>query len=451
MNTYALRSRILPAVLATLTTFAIHLSAPDRAHAQTGTWQLTSRIENGLLLDVECRSNGVCAMVGEVLADAVLWISTDAGRTWQDVYRHDYFRGSPAVSFSTLQFVGDSTIVVGCTKGMVAISTDLGRTFTYTQVSDTAQARSLQIAENGRGAIVFGAHPVYRLYATNDGGRSWSRVPLPDTVRTGDTLRTFPDRRLGVTSATTIGSTMIRVVMTSEPDVTLLSTTDGGASWLHERFEPEALSWMKFVDSSFGFLYGGRAVYLDRGDAKPAIYRTLDGGQTWARTLTGARIRDIATHDGRKVIAVGEINKIYTSLDSGLTWSKDSFPVRGPVTTWCDLADSGNGFLIGAFGDLFHKSSVGGVVRKNGENGDARLSISGNAIVVHHGGAVRSVVVNLHNLAGELIATIPARRVGPDSSVAEVSGIQGAYRPVVAIVSIDGRRVLPGHIVAIRR
>ncbi|HVK38568.1 MAG TPA: hypothetical protein VNA88_08565 [Candidatus Kapabacteria bacterium] len=424
--------------IALILTVAASLALPFELHAQDGSWHLVANLKNALISDVECRSNGVCAMVSNVVAESVIWISTDAGRTWEDVYRRDFVRDTAAVGFAMLQFVGDSTIIVGTHKGKIAISKDLGRTFQYRTVTDTAFTRWLQMDDRGRGTVIFGWHPLYRVFATQDTGRTWSRVQLPDSIRFADTIRALPSMRVAATSASWIGSERIAVLLASDPDDVLLTTTDLGASWTISREDNETIPWMKFVDSTYGFLYGGGAVYVVPGDRKPSMYRTTNGGVTWQRSLVGARIRDIATRDGRRIIAVGELDKVYTSLDSGQTWELDSFPVRGPVVSWCELADTGRGIIVGAYGDLFRKDAIGLVRSAREARRLASVSLAGESIVVVHPETARRVSLALYDLNGRLVEVLATTRLSSIQSAVVFQRAGRAHPHYLAVAMIDG-------------
>ena len=106
---------------------------------------------------------------------------------------------------------------------------------------------------------------VTRIYATRDGGRTWSLLPLPEKLVTAVPAFLGPDR------VWTFGNDP------SVANIRTFVTSDGGAHWASYPTNVNlAGSQMQFVDPLHGWA-------ISRVRQEPFLFRTDDGGRTWHR------------------------------------------------------------------------------------------------------------------------------------------------------------------------
>ncbi len=96
------------------------------------------------------------------------------------------------------------------------------------------------------------------LFRSEDGGRSWKALPVPDELTYCWTL-SFIDPERGW------------VVIETEDGNVLLATQDGGTTWRRIGLVPQGVRWMVRVTDTVAFLE----------DAEEVMFRTVDGGRTW--------------------------------------------------------------------------------------------------------------------------------------------------------------------------
>jgi photosystem II stability/assembly factor-like uncharacterized protein len=165
------------------------------------------------------------------------------------------------------------------------------------------------------------------LYATQDGGATWSRQRVP-------------------TRHLLLGSSFIdaRTGWLSGGGLTILSTTDGGTTWragtvyaaadsspvqagprVQQKgteparpdvpFRPQRLNAVSFVDAETGWAVG----------AGGAIYATTDGGRTWRprRSGVGSDLTDVKFLDRSEGWAVGGDGTVLHTTDGGVVWTEE--------------------------------------------------------------------------------------------------------------------------------
>jgi photosystem II stability/assembly factor-like uncharacterized protein len=178
------------------------------------------------------------------------------------------------------------------------------------------------------------------LYATSDGGATWTQVAVP-----------FANGIFSFTDASTGWLMTSLSAGAGSEQIALYATTDGGATWsqVFKNAESDSagsaslpLSGMKtgmaFLNSTTGWIVGeipeDDVVYL---------YRTSDGGATWARQtinlpegVSGVTVSlqaPVFFSESAGVLPVGlhsadkESTVLYTTSDSGKTWTA-SAPVE---------------------------------------------------------------------------------------------------------------------------
>ncbi len=106
---------------------------------------------------------------------------------------------------------------------------------------------------------------------------------------------------------------------------TLYKSGNGGANWqnLVGSFEPRVSQPKLFVDLVFN-PKDSRTIYLaGRNDSGEGVYRSTDGGNTWAMSWFGRGITKLAINpqNPKILFAGGQGGAIYESTDGGENWS----------------------------------------------------------------------------------------------------------------------------------
>lgn len=125
------------------------------------------------------------------------------------------------------------------------------------------------------------------LFQTDDGGATWIKCPIPFALTTAEVMKfRFQDALRGfVVSEVYRGDARF---------VTVFRTTDGGATWAERRTTVPGYHLTHFVSEKVGWTMGA---VMARENAPPfevAIWNTTDGGASWReeKTLAGTALYD---------------------------------------------------------------------------------------------------------------------------------------------------------------
>src|ERR1044072_8627276 len=147
---------------------------------------------------------------------------------------------------------------------------------------------------------------------------------------------------------------------------TLLATADGGKSWQTKPQPTEdTIRDVYFTDDQNGWLVCERNVYdLRSNDEARAYFMTTDdGGEHWKRLImrganVDARLMRAVFSGGERAWAFGEGGAIYTTRDSGTSWSKLQVPTRY-LLLGGTFIDENSGWLVGAGATILQTSDGG--------------------------------------------------------------------------------------------
>lgn len=183
------------------------------------------------------------------------------------------------------------------------------------------------------------------LYKTVDGGQTWAKVEglsgpevkglcAIDVLKTGFINAGQLDHRAIVHAAGRVGGPAF-----------LMRSLDGGASWksIDMNAHIAAITDVKFFDEMNGIVIGSDDANIERSHA--VVVATRDGGQTWQRVYTSARVNELAwkqSFPSRNVgyVTVQNYNEDKTvsqrvvakTVDGGKAWQEiplaDDYAVR---------------------------------------------------------------------------------------------------------------------------
>ena len=215
--------------------------------------------------------------------------------------------------------------------------------------------------------LYFAGNVVFR---TLNGGHSW-QVISPDLTRASydvpATLGAFtgldPEhgQHRGVVYTIAPSFTRINLLWAGTDDGLIHVTHDGGRTWKNVTPPPPALTpWSKvslLEASHFDTLEAYAAVNRFRlDDLHPHIFRTKDGGKTWAEVAAGIPANEVvnAVREDpvrRGLLFAGSERAVYVSFDDGDHWQ--SLRLDMPATAIRDLVIHDSDLVVGTHGRSF--------------------------------------------------------------------------------------------------
>jgi len=274
-----------------------------------------------------------------LVSDRVMWASgtrgtvarsTDGGRTWMV----DTVAGATSLDFRAIQGFSDAKALIASAgeaeKGLATmfITSDAARSWTRTFSSQQKGVFLDGLAFwNARDGIAL-SDPVdsaFFLLATNDGGRTWARIPparLP---------RVLPGEAAFAASGSSMvvaGSSDVWIGTGGGGRARVMHSADRGRTWtvtdvpVHAEGGAAGIFSLAFFDRKTGAAAGGDYT-KPRLDAV-SVALTTDGGKTWRRAKQPpAAYLSGVTYAGsaKRLVAVG-LAGTFTSNDGGDSWTQ---------------------------------------------------------------------------------------------------------------------------------
>jgi photosystem II stability/assembly factor-like uncharacterized protein len=206
------------------------------------------------------------------------------------------------------------------------------------------------------------------VWKTLNGGRTWTQIspdltretwePPPNVGKYIGTPAAQPSRR-GVVYTLAPSYKDINRIWAGTDDGLIHVTVDGGKTW-KDVTPPELKPWAKVsvMDASHTdppTAYAAiNTIRLD--DLRPHIYRTRDGGKTWAHITKGIPdgtiVNSVKEDPVRKgLLFAGTEQQVYFSIDDGDSWQ--SLRLNMPATSIRDLTIKDDDLVVGTHGRGF--------------------------------------------------------------------------------------------------
>jgi photosystem II stability/assembly factor-like uncharacterized protein len=207
------------------------------------------------------------------------------------------------------------------------------------------------------------------LWRTTDGGRHWEETSPDLTRKTWDVPQNVgkyrgseaakPEQR-GVIYSIAPSPLDASLIWAGTDDGLVQVTRDGGKTW-NDVTPPQLAPWAKvslLEASHFDRETAYAAINTFRlDDTRPHIYRTRDGGRTWAHVTTGIPddegIVNAVREDPKRrgLLFAGTERQVWVSFDDGDRWQ--SLRVNMPATSIRDLVVKDDDLVAGTHGRGF--------------------------------------------------------------------------------------------------
>lgn len=173
-----------------------------------------------------------------------------------------------------------------------------------------------------------------RIFATSNGGVSWSAQPYPGQQSPFiDAIRFFD-----VSNGVALGDPG------SNPRYVVLFTTNGGATWVQKPQEPSAntgeVGWvnsMWWTDPLHGWF----------GSNTGVVYRTTNGGDSWTSSTSGSgNSIAVSFRNTMNGIVGHDDGLISMTTDGGVTWNPAESPTPDPIYGLTYVPGSGTAWAV---------------------------------------------------------------------------------------------------------
>jgi hypothetical protein len=225
--------------------------------------------------------------------------------------------------------------------GSIYISTNSGDTWMLTMAPSNRWSSVASSEDGTRIVAVAGGTSTGPVYTSPDGGNTWISNKVPRSP--WNSVASSAD-----------GSRLIAATLAHQ----IFISTNSGADW-YSNTAPGAATTVASSADGLKLAVGG-----------PDICTSTNGGQTWVTNVfSGTSFLSICSSaDGTKLAAAngnGGPGYIYTSSDSGTTWTKNT---NVPALTWRSIASSTDGTKLiasawyssgQAFGPVYTSSDSG--------------------------------------------------------------------------------------------
>ena len=285
-----------------------------------------------------------------------VWKTTDGGNRWTPIFDHASPLGSigaVAVSASNPDVVyvgtGESAPREDASFGDgVWKSIDGGGTWTHIGLEDSRHIARIIIDPHNPDLVlvaaqghIYGPNDERGVFRSTDGGRTWTKVLYKDPLSGAIELAADPDNPSTVFAALWQVQRQPWHLDSGGPGSGLYKSTDEGATWTR-------LTGHGLPDGVFGKIgisvaagTGGRRVYALIEAAHGGVFRSDDGGTTWAQTSDSHPLytrawyfTKIFAHPANPDIVYVVGNAVWRSADGGRSFTRLTLPGADNHDLW---------------------------------------------------------------------------------------------------------------------
>ena len=270
--------------------------------------------------------------------DWPVYISTNSGATWTP-------SGVPAAYWASVASSSDGSKLVAATTGWdyMFIFTSANSGATWTLTGAPANTWWVSVASSTNGAKLVAAADDDSIYTSANSGATWAQTSAPSTNWVS--VASSSNGSKLVAAALSLSSSWLGFIYTS---------TNSGATWTLTS-APSTNQWVSVASSSDGSKLVAAAEYAMYSGAYQSqgfIYTSTNSGATWTPSGSPAAgwVSVASSSDGSKLVAAGDAG-IYTSTNSGATWTLTS---TSPYASLVSVALSSDGSKFVAVGDQIY-------------------------------------------------------------------------------------------------
>ena len=297
--------------------------------------------------------------------------------------------------WSTIASSSDGTKLVAAGDYLFT-STDSGATWSRRLAAGSRGWKSVASSSDGTKLVAAedcDSNDGGYIYTSNDSGATW-------TPQTGSGRREWR-----AVASSSDGTKLVAAESDQDFGGYIYTSSDSGATWT--RTSAVGRFWSSVASSSDGT----KLVAVDYGvgagwyvcPCGGYIYTSTDSGATWTKqTSTGIHqwVAVASSSDGTKLVAAA--GSIYTSIDSGATWSQQT---NAGMRQWCAVASSSDGTKLVALessphGYIYTSSDSGATWTQQASAGSREwqaIATSSDGIRLVAGGSGSSIYTSVNS------------------------------------------------------
>lgn len=246
----------------------------------------------------------------------LLWRTSNQGKTWQSIrLRSAAEAGNDLAGSVGMNFISPSVGFLAMSREHGAISATTGGLDIYRTddggatiarvggltIAPEQETISLTFCNENDGLLMSNGRFGGSVYATHDGGVTWTALPLPTTDFPADEWRLTYRAEHAYRSDVWISALAVNVdSFAAEP--ILLTSHDAGRTWQQINYPHQADGFMPDPAGQFSVFGPNGVSVLETDGQRYAIKTSTDGGRTWTTATpsipVGARLDRWNTTDG---------------------------------------------------------------------------------------------------------------------------------------------------------